>query len=133
MSQEESRFNRATSRWIARTTRSEGSPVRIIDTSFFFTIRGLLSPLFVLYISESTACKTSSTTWGWWEDKVPYSSRTRDCFRAKWIIRITLHYIFFAVFFFIILIIKQVFSVYCTCWNLPFNFYNTWSFKYTTF
>lgn len=35
MSQEESRFNRATSRWIARTTRSEGSPVRIIDTSFF--------------------------------------------------------------------------------------------------
>jgi len=47
--------------------RKRGSPIRIIDTSLSLVIRGLFSSLFVLYISESTACKTSSTTWGWRE------------------------------------------------------------------
>lgn len=117
---------RVSERWIARTTRSEGSSVRIIDTSFFFAIRGFLSPLLVLYISELTACKTSSTTWGWREDKVPYSSCTRDCFRAKWIMRITLHYIFFLWYS---LLLFSLWNKYLTsimpAWNLPF-FYNIW-------
>lgn len=85
-------------RWaMNRKDRKRGeSPVRIIDTSLFLAIRGLLSSLFVLYVSELTACKTSSATWGWREDRVSYSSRTRDYSRAKWIMLITLHYFFFS-------------------------------------
>lgn len=77
-----------------REDRENEDPVRIIDTSLSFAIRGLTPPPHPrssLRVAKSTACKTSSATRGWREDRVPYSSRTRDCFAAKWIMPITLH------------------------------------------
>lgn len=115
---------RVSERWIALTTRSEGSSVRIIDTSFFFAIRGLVSPFRSSFIYRNRPrVKPVLRLRDGERNKVPYSSCTRDCFRAKWIIRIALHYIYI----FFLPYSLSLFSLrnnhltsIMSAWNLPF-------------